>query len=282
MAHQAHNISYSKYLKCFDKLKKEELRGSNNKLKLEEIEILSYEFIEIMEEFSKPIKIKIRKNKPYTEKEYVTQVKNEINLYNIANTNYYFDHLCNAITSGNTYLFTTILKYMKKSNQSIQNYNYYYPGYGQAFLGGLCQVFSSFLNAYLLINTLVNSGYKCNEFFDYFENTKRCNKLYIFFSDAFEFSCNDISDNFQKKFEDIIKKIPKIYKKYLNEDELNAYKNGKHYDIPDNISFEELKTMSKEMFRLMYTTYAILTIDDENKINVISTIKKIIEKGLFN
>jgi hypothetical protein len=281
MAHQSHNISYSKYLNYFDKFKREELRGSNHK-NFEGINILSYEFIQVIKEFADPLKQKIIESKPYTEKEYIQHMETNEELYNIAHTDNYFWHLCNAVNKGDLRLFATILKYMKRTGKNIDEYNFHYPGYGQAFLGGLCQVFDSFIGSYLLINTLVNAGYKCNEFWNYFKNTSKCNKIYNFFANSFEYSCNTISDNFQQKFKSIIGKIPRIYFHFTDDDKLEQFRNGfnKPY-LPDSVSFDELKELSKEMFRLMYTAYAILSIDEKNEDEVLFIIRNIIETKLF-
>lgn len=289
MAHQAHNISYSKYLALFDKSKKEALRGSNHKnINFEEAKVLSHEFIQVIKEFAETIVTKIKQSKPYTEKEYIVLMGSNTELHNIANTNFYFWHLCNAVTTGDPRLFATVLKYMRKSNQPVSTYNYYYPGAGQSYLGGLAQVFDSFLRAYILINTLVNAGYKCNEFWNYFEKTSKSNKIYTFFINAFEFGCNSISDEFQKKYNSIYGKMPNIYHYYIHDEQLEEYRIGiKTPNLPDNVSLDELREISKEMFRLMYTTYAILSIDnkcekdEENEIKVMDTIKSIIENEIF-
>ena len=275
MAHQSHNLSYSKYIKLFDKLIQENINGSNNKILISDIDVLSNEFIENIKKFANTIKTQIINSKPYTEKEYNKFMKNNNFQYDI-NTEFYFWHLCEAISIGDIKLFSTILQYMKKLNQKINVYNFYYPGYGQVYLGGLCQVFVSFLKAYLLINTLLDSGYYFHEFWKYFKNTKHVNLLFLCFSNAFRFGCNTISDNFQEKYQILIEKIPDKYMYYNDETSLNYCKHEKkNPDIPNNISLEELKEMSKEMFRLMYTTYAILTINEGNEKEVNKIIKQV-------
>ena len=281
MAHQSHNISYSKYLNCLQTTVNEELNGTNHKHDFKEVDILAYELVQVLREFSGTIKSKINNSIPYTEKEYIAKVGTNENFKDICTTDCFFEHLCNAIYANDPRLFATILKYMKRNNDKISNYNFGHPGYGQAFLGGLCQIYVNFLKAYLMINTLINAGYKFNEFWFFFKNTSKCNKLYNEFGWAFEWSCNSISDNFQYKHRNIYSKMPSVYKHHVNESELNVYKDGlKNLYLPENISFEELRVISKEMFEIMYKTYAILTIDEENEKEVIEIITQLI-KELF-
>lgn len=76
---------------------------------------------------------------------------------------------------------------MKTTDNSMSYYNYGFPYHGQAYLGGLCQVFHSFLHTYLLINTLIYAGYEYHQFFTFYEVEIRVSRV---FDDAFFFGCN--------------------------------------------------------------------------------------------
>ena len=259
MPHQSHNISYSKYLEFLKIFKNPEIttKEKHRIVSKNKTDILAYEFIQVLKEFSQTIKLKIKEAKPYTDVEYNRQSKFT---EKIEGTEFYFEHLCNAITSGDVRLFSTILKHMNATDDNMSRYNYGFPYHGQAYLGGLCQVFHSFLHTYLLINTLIYAGYEYHKFFSFFEDEDRASQV---FSNAFRFGCNAINDDFQTTHKDIIQKASD--RKYRAD-----------------VSCSDLRVLSKEMFRLMYTTYAILTIyDDDNDIDINDTIGKLINELFY-
>lgn len=72
-----------------------------------------------------------------------------------------------------------------------------------------------------------------------------------------------INDDFQTKYKDIIEKA--LHRRYRTD-----------------VSCSDLRVLSKEMFRLMYTTYAILTIyDDNNDHDINNTIGKLINEFFY-
>lgn len=77
MSHQSHNISYSKYLEFLKVFKNLEIstKEKHRIVSKDKTDVLAYEFIQVLKEFSQTIKLKIKEAKPYTDVEYNSQSK---------------------------------------------------------------------------------------------------------------------------------------------------------------------------------------------------------------
>jgi hypothetical protein len=301
MAHQSHNISYSRYRKLMEYRYIETKNGSNHKNFPnfeKELEFLKNEFIEIIVEFGTSLKQKIKESDIYLDEEYENIMKEyiahiekekfetsngtiifvpleEIDYYTTADNleNQLFITLLNGdIKLIKTFIvaLTTKTKIFKPSSFAENR------TYGQFWIGGLTESFHSFIFSYLLLNTYLSYEDKLKNTIIKFKNIRK----YCTFGGAFEYSCNLLNKYIQKSFWKYAKTLDydinnEIYA--VERDDWNI-RGKKYVAIFCNTNTEHLQKLLKEMFRLMYYSFAMIIYDSDDIRDGIEKVKYAYER----
>ena len=305
MAHQAHNISYSKYQKLMQYRLDEIQNGSNHNLNptlTKDIDFLKNEFIANMIEFAISLKQKIKISDSYTpdeyEKimiEYIMQL-NQLNNNKLNHINFMsFDEmervskLCLDIHEKQIeeQLFVTILngdiKLIKTFITALYTKTKYYKPssfikshrYGQYWVGGLAESLHSFINSYLLLNTYFSYEDKLKNTIIKFKNITN----YTFY-DAFSQGCNLLNEHVISLFRMHVEKI-NYYEDYIDKnskDFWNKQKHNKYILIFCNMDQSHIQDLLKEMFRIMYFSVAMMIYDSDDVTCGIEEIKYAYER----
>jgi hypothetical protein len=295
MAHQAHNISYSRYQKIMDYRYTEIMNGSNHKHMPnfeKDKEFLKNEFVENIIEFATSLKQKIKESDIYLDNEYEKIMleyisvleKKDIYIYHLTFVpleqinekkyeNNLEDQLFITILNGDIKLIKTFIVALTTKTKSYKPSSFSENhSYGQFWVGGLAESFHSFIFSYLLLNTYLSYENNLKNTIIKFKNVVN----YSSGGGAFEYSCNLLNDYILKLFRQHAQKL--IYNKddkdyAIDKDEF--YGNSKKYYIAILCTMdpEFIRELLKEMFRIMYYSFAMMTYDSDDITKPIEKIK---------
>lgn len=299
MAHQAHNISYSRYQKLMEYRYMEIKNGSNHKNNPDlekEMKFLKNEFVENIIEFATSLKEKIKKSDTYTNSEYEKIMLEYIAILKQKEIGKYWNYLffvpLEQINTQQEYpqnledqLFITILngdiKLIKTFVIALTTKTKYYgpssfsenSSYGQFWIGGLAESFHSFIFSYLLLNTYLSYGDTLRNTIIKFKNIK----IYGNYGGAFDYSCNLLNDYILKLFSKYTKNLnyDKNNEDYEFDTNIFGYLDSRKYYIPIFCTMDPdfLRGLLKEMFRIMYYSFAMMIYDSDDIIGKIEKIK---------